>query len=62
MDKVYSLDFSPDGQLLASGSADGNVVIWKASTGSLLYKLEGHTDEVSSVSFSPNGDSVNLFL
>ncbi|PMB28623.1 hypothetical protein CEN42_21795, partial [Fischerella thermalis CCMEE 5208] len=27
-DEVYSLAFSPDGQILASGSADGSIRIW----------------------------------
>ena len=31
-DAVLSVAFSPDGQLLASGSLDGTVKIWKQKT------------------------------
>ena len=54
-DSVYSISFSPDGHILASGSADGTVRLWDVTTGKHLQTLAGHTDSVSSVSFSPNG-------
>ena len=38
---MCSLDFSADGQLLASGSFDGFVKIWDASSGDLKGTLEG---------------------
>lgn len=38
---MSSLDFSTDGQLLASGSFDGLVKIWEASSGDLKCTLEG---------------------
>ncbi|KAL6318264.1 hypothetical protein AAG906_035807 [Vitis piasezkii] len=39
-DSVCSLDFSADGQLLASGSFDGLVKIWDASSGDLRAHLK----------------------
>ena len=54
-DEVVSLDFSPDGKTLASGSWDGTVKLWEVATGRELATLRGHTDRVWSVRFSPDG-------
>ena len=53
--QVSSVAFSPDGQILASGSSDYTVCLWRVSDGALLRTLEGHADRVSSVAFSPDG-------
>jgi len=52
---VYSVAFSPDGRLLASGSGDGTIKLWEVATGSVVRTLSGHTDWVRSVAFSPDG-------
>jgi len=54
-DVVHSVSFSPDGQILASGSWDDTIKLWRVSDGSLIGTLEGHTLGVNSVSFSPDG-------
>jgi dipeptidyl aminopeptidase/acylaminoacyl peptidase len=41
--------------LLASGSLDNTIKLWRVADGSLVRTLKGHTDEVLSVSFSPDG-------
>ncbi|MDE2887986.1 MAG: hypothetical protein OXR72_07200 [Gemmatimonadota bacterium] len=51
----HSVDFSPDGTRLASGFQDGTVRLWDAVSRTEVAKLEGHTDRVTSVSFSPDG-------
>ncbi|MBO3460805.1 tetratricopeptide repeat protein [Aetokthonos hydrillicola Thurmond2011] len=53
-DIVWGVSFSPDNQLLASGSTDRTVKLWR-SDGGLLQTLNGHSDAVTSVSFSPDG-------
>jgi WD40 repeat protein len=52
---VHSVAFSPDGQILASGSNDKTIKLWQVSTGQELFTFTGHTESVNSVAFSPNG-------
>ena len=49
--------FSPDSAVLASVAADSHNVVklWKVSTGEELATLEGHTETVDCVAFSPDG-------
>jgi WD40 repeat protein len=62
---ISSVAFSPDsaavatlgasGQTLASGSDDHTLRLWDANTGQCLHVLQGHTNHVRSVAFSPDG-------
>ncbi len=54
-DWVHSVSFSPDGQILASGSDDNTIKLWRISDGDLIKTLKGHEGGVRSVSFSPDG-------
>lgn len=55
LNAVNDLTFSPDGKLVASGSADATVRLWDITTGAALQTLEGHSKYVSAVVFSQNG-------
>ena len=50
---VLEVNFSPDGQTLASASMDNTVKIWNVADGKLL-KTFSDSNWISSVSFSPN--------
>ena len=53
---VSSLAFAPSGGVASGHIASGhNVRIWDPATGQLLATLEGHTDRVRAVAFSPDG-------
>src|SRR5262245_19423422 len=52
---VGAVAFSPDGQRLATASADHTVKVWDAVSRKLLVTLEGHKDIVCSTASSPDG-------
>ena len=57
----FSIAFSPDGNVLATGGSDNQVCLWEIRTGELyligerLAAFTEHTENVSSVAFSPDG-------
>ena len=55
---VTAVTFSPDGNALASASADATIKLWDVKTGGLLTTLSGHGGVVSSVAFSPDGKTL----
>jgi len=54
---LYRVAFSPDGKYIAAsgGKGDGSARLWDISTGTLVQRLAGTSDSMSSVAFSPNG-------
>jgi WD40 repeat protein len=50
-----SLDFSPDGTMLACGSSDNSVTIWEVLSAKKLKTLTGHTSPVGSLAFRRDG-------
>ena len=56
-DAVYSVAFSPDGALLASGDTNGLVYVWSARDGRLVRRYEGGGD-IYDVEWSPGGDRI----
>lgn len=52
---IYGIAFSPNGELLASGSRDNSVRVWDVKTGKELFFSLEHNGEVHSVAFSTDG-------
>ncbi|MCJ7568725.1 MAG: TIR domain-containing protein [Anaerolineales bacterium] len=53
---VESVVFSPDGQILASGSEDSTIILWDvASHQQIGEPLTGHRSNVDTLDFSPDG-------
>ena len=52
---VRTVEFSPDGLTLLSGSDDQTIRIWDVSSGQLLRVLEGHSGWIFSATYSPDG-------
>ncbi|MBW4563559.1 MAG: NACHT domain-containing protein [Mojavia pulchra JT2-VF2] len=55
---IRSVAFSPDGEILVSGSDDKTLMLWNTKTGQCLKTLTGHKERVWSVAFSPDGKTV----
>lgn len=55
-DRIFSVAFSPDAQILASASADRTIKLWHPHTGKNLKTLYGHNSWVWAIAFSPNGN------
>jgi WD40 repeat protein len=58
--RVTSVAYSPDGKTLASGSEDGNVILWDLSAGEANAEPQGRplaaeAGAVATVAFSPDG-------
>jgi WD40 repeat protein len=53
-DVVKRVEFSPDGDVIAAGHADGTTRLW-ARDGRLLHVLVGHPIAVTDLRFDPSG-------
>ncbi len=53
---VLAVSWSPDSDYIATGvSWDSNILVWDASRDKLVNTLDGHSDWVNSVVYSPDG-------
>jgi COMPASS component SWD3 len=52
---VYSLAFSPKGNMLVSGSYDEAVFLWDVRSGRCMRQLPAHSDPVRGVDFAADG-------
>lgn len=55
---IMSCVASPDGALVATGGADGLVLLWDTATGQVQARLSGHTTWVYDTAFSDDGSKL----
>jgi len=56
--RIWSIAFSPDGELLATGSDDQTIKLWETQTGQCRRTLRGHRRQIRSIAFSPDGNTI----
>ncbi|HLP87471.1 MAG TPA: serine/threonine-protein kinase [Nostocaceae cyanobacterium] len=55
---VLAVAFSPDGQILATGSHDNTIKLWDVNTGQLISTLLGHSWSVVALAFTDDGKNL----
>jgi WD40 repeat protein len=56
--QAHAVAFSPDGTTIASGFADGTVLLRDVKTGEALRDFKAHGDAVTALAFSPDGKTL----
>lgn len=54
-DRVLAVEFSPDSNMIASGSVDNSLRLWRTDGFSLLRTMQGHPFPILDLVFSPDG-------
>ncbi|GET39050.1 serine/threonine-protein kinase [Microseira wollei] len=55
---INSLVFSPDGQILISGSADKTIKIWHLATGKEIRTIKDHNSFINYLAIAPDGQTL----
>ena len=55
---VATLAYSPDSEILATGSWDNTVRLWDTQIGELKTTLEGHNEYITTVVYFPDGKTL----
>jgi len=58
IDDAVSAALSPDSQILATGSLDGTLRLWDATSGELLWQARQQLASIQRIAFTPDGDSL----
>jgi WD40 repeat protein len=54
---VWSVDVSPDGRYVLSGSMDGDIILWNFETAEELRRFTAHTELVPGLVLGPGGET-----
>ncbi len=52
---ILCVTFSPNGEVIAAGTTNDEILLWQSASGLPLDTYQGHTNWVCSVAFSPDG-------
>ena len=52
---TYTLTYSPDGHILASGAEDGTIRFWDAKSGQLKQTFKAHSNSIYALSYNADG-------
>ncbi|OAX36018.1 WD40 repeat-like protein [Rhizopogon vinicolor AM-OR11-026] len=52
--RVWAVAVSQDGQLIASGDVNGELIVWHGETGQVAQAIKAHSTYIRSLDFSPN--------
>ncbi len=52
---IFTVTFSPDQTILATGGMDGQVRLWRVADGQQIYAWQAHGDWIRNITFSPDG-------
>lgn len=55
---IWSVAFSPDGEILAAGDTKGEIILRRVSDGQPIRSFKGHAGWVASLDFSPDGKTL----
>ncbi len=55
---IVTMDFSPDGNEIAVGSADHNIWLRRSTDGAIIRTFKGHTSTVADLEFSQDGQYI----
>lgn len=53
---IWSLDYAPHEQTLASGGEDGVIRLWDLKSCEMLREMKGHKEGIERLRYTPNGD------
>jgi WD40 repeat protein/tRNA A-37 threonylcarbamoyl transferase component Bud32 len=56
--QAWGLAFSPDGERIVAGFANGIAKVWQVDNGQDLFMLRGHQAMIHGVAFSPDGQTI----
>ena len=55
---VFTVDYSPDGKSVVSGSWDNTARLWDVISGKEIRKFKGHTGGITGVDYAPDGKTI----
>ncbi len=55
---IAHLALHPNGQILAGGTPEGQVLLWNLRSGEAVTSIPAHDSEITALAFSPDGESL----